>query len=668
MSISQNMTSTTKENSTPKKVTLVGNPNVGKSIIFNYLTKIYVEVSNFPGTTVEVCSGRHKDYLVYDTPGIYSVASFNDEERVAKDIILEADTIINVIDAAHLERDLFLTFQLIEMGKPIVVALNMYDELDKNGISLNVEKLSQILGVPVVPTIAPLRKGFKKLEGLIPLATKGNYTPDIKKELSEFISTDIAEHDKLLLIESDEPTFLKYKDKDFKIKSDREKMYLLRRLHVNKIIEDVIVFKKSSKNIGKKFGRMSINPITGIPIAMIILYVVYLFIGIFVADILVGFTEGYIGNEVYEYNIKRIVAKNNDVEIILITKNESNEVIKKEATYFQNGINSNLPLFNFLATQKEETNSNLQFNYSNKVLALLFGEFGVLTMTVTYVIFLLFPLVVGFYFMLSFLEDTGYLPRLAALVDKLLNYVGLNGRAVIPIIVGFGCVTMATITTRILSSNRERTITTTILQLAIPCSAQLGVIAMLLASAKVEITIIYIIIIFLFLAILGTLLNKFLKGESTPLMIDLPQIRLPRIKNIIQKTEYRAFAFMKEALPWFFFGALFISILQVTGALKATINFLYPVVVVWLKLPAETAVAFVMGLVRRDFGAAGLGNLPLNEYQILVSIIVLTLFVPCVTSLIIMFKERGARQGIVIWVGSLVLAFFVGGIVAQIVL
>jgi ferrous iron transport protein B len=356
------------------------------------------------------------------------------------------------------------------------------------------------------------------------------------------------------------------------------------------------------------------------------------------------------------------------VEIILTARNEAGEITKKESTFFQNGINSNMPLFNSLLEQKEQSNSDLQFKYSSKILTLLFGEFGVLTVTVTYILFLLLPLILGFYFMLSLLEDSGYLPRLATLVDKMLNYVGLNGRAVIPIILGFGCVTMATITTRILGSKRERTIATTILQLAIPCSAQLGIIAMLLASARIEITIIYVTVIFSFLTILGTLLNKFLKGEPTPLMIDLPQIRLPRIKNVIKKTHFRSFAFMKEALPWFFFGALFISILQMTGVLEAMISFLYPAVVHWLKLPAETAVAFVIGLVRRDFGAVGIHNLPLTEYQTLVSIIVLTLFVPCVTSLIIMFKERGAKEGMAIWTGSLLLAFFVGGIVAQIFL
>ena len=668
MDISNNLQNSIKENSAQTKIALVGNPNVGKSILFNHLTNVYVEVSNFPGTTVEIYSGVYKNYLIYDTPGIYSVASFNDEERVAKDIILESDTIINVVDAPHIERDIFLTLQLIEMGKPMIVALNMYDELNKNNISINVDKLSKILGVPVIPTIAPLKTGFEELENAIPLASTGNYTAEIKKEISTFLNADIPQHDKLLLLENDEPTILKYNNKNFGVKYDREKIYLLRRLYANKIIENVIILKKGSKNIGKKFGRMSINPITGIPIALLILYFVYLFIGVFVAGTLVDFTEGYIGNELYEYNLKQSIAKNSAVEIVLVTRNEYNEVIKKESTYFQNGINSDVALFNSLVEQKEQSDSDLQFNYSNKILTMFFGEFGVLTMTVTYIFFLLLPLVVGFYFMLSLLEDSGYLPRLAALVDKLLNYIGLNGRAVIPIILGFGCVTMATITTRILSSSRERTIATTILQLAIPCSAQLGVIAMLLASVKIEITIIYVIIIFLFLAILGTLLNKFMKGEPTPLMIDLPQIRLPRIKNVITKTYYRSFAFMKEASPWFFFGAFFISILQITGALEATISFLYPIVVNWLKLPAEAAVAFVMGLVRRDFGVAGLYNLSLNQYQVLVSIVVLTLFVPCVTSIIIMFKERGTKEGIAIWTGSLLLAFFVGGIVAQIFL
>jgi ferrous iron transport protein B len=246
--------------------------------------------------------------------------------------------------------------------------------------------------------------------------------------------------------------------------------------------------------------------------------------------------------------------------------------------------------------------------------------------------------------------------------------MGLNGRAVIPIILGFGCVTMATITTRILGSKRERTIATTILQLAIPCSAQLGVIATLLAATKTEITVIYVFIIFAFLAIIGTVLNKFIKGESSPLIIDLPQMRLPKAANVLKKTYYRSFGFMKEASPWFFFGAMFISIMQVTGLLNIAIDILHPLVVHWLKLPGETSVAFVMGLVRRDFGAAGLYGLHLSSYQVLVAIVTLTLFVPCVTSLIIMFKERGSKEGIIIWIGSITLAFFVGGVVAQIFL
>ena len=136
------------------KLVLAGNPNVGKSVFFNALTGMYVDVSNFPGTTVEISSGRYGDYVVIDTPGVYGVSSFNDEEKAALDIILEADMILNVVDAVHLHRDLFLTQQLIDMGKRVIIALNLMDDAEKNGISIDVPKLSEMLGVPVVATMA----------------------------------------------------------------------------------------------------------------------------------------------------------------------------------------------------------------------------------------------------------------------------------------------------------------------------------------------------------------------------------------------------------------------------------------------------------------------------------------------------------------------------------
>ena len=306
-----------------------------------------------------------------------------------------------------------------------------------------------------------------------------------------------------------------------------------------------------------------------------------------------------------------------------------------------------------------------RFHFDNPWLVLLFGEFGAITMTLTYLVFLLLPLVLGFYFALSMLEDSGYLPRLATLVDRALRFIGLNGRAVIPLILGFGCVTMATITTRLLGSQHERTIATTILQLAIPCSAQLGVIAALLATAGPVATLIYSGVIVTFLVIVGTVMHRALPGEISPLLIDLPHMRLPQLNNVTKKTLFKTWFFMKEASPWFFIGALVVSILQVTGALVNIMDALEPLVVDWLQLPREASTAFVMGLVRRDFGAAGMFHLDLSPFQIVAALITITLFVPCVASLMVMLKDRGIREGMIIWFGSLFLALFVGGLVSQ---
>jgi ferrous iron transport protein B len=289
-------------------------------------------------------------------------------------------------------------------------------------------------------------------------------------------------------------------------------------------------------------------------------------------------------------------------------------------------------------------------------------------MTVTYLFFLLLPLVIAFYLALSLMEDSGYLPRLATLVDRSLNAIGLNGGAIIPLILGFGCVTMATITTRLLGSEREKTIATTILQFAIPCSAQIAVVAALLAGAGFGAMIIYSVTIFAVFVAIGTILHRLLPGESSPLLLDLPPMRLPRLDNIVRKTTFRSYGFMKEATPWFFAGALGVGIMQVTGLLVVWQNLLAPIVTGWLQLPREASTAFVMGLVRRDFGAAGLYELALTPHQVVVALVTITLFVPCIASLMVMLKERGIKEALIIWFATWIGAFVIGGFVSQILI
>src|SRR6056297_456239 len=596
-----------------EKIVLVGNPNVGKSIFFNFFTDTYVSVSNYPGTTLDISSGDYEDYIVLDTPGVYGVSSFNDEEKVARDIILSGDIIINIVDAVHLERDLFLTQQLIDMGKKVIVGLNMMDEAEKRGLNIDIDKLEERLGVKVIPTIAIKKKGLKKLADNIDKAQQGKISlkDDIKEKLDSLENEINNRADSLLILEEDKNVAAVHNKKVFEL---REEIYQQRRKRVNNIVEEIITKEEENSSIGDKIGSMLLRPITGIPILLIILYALYQFIGVFVAQTLVGITEEMIMIETYQPFIINLVS-------------------------------------NFIAPE-------------SLIGKILIGEFGVLTMTVTYILGLLLPLVAGFYFFLAILEDSGYMPRIAALVDRGLNYIGLNGRAIIPMLLGFGCVTMATVTTRLLGSKREKIIAIFLLGLAIPCSAQLGVIAGLIAPLGLDYFIIYVVTIFAVYAVTGTFLNKVLPGESTDLLIDLPPIRMPEIKNVLQKTYLKSKYFIFEAGPIFALGAVGITLMKEFRILEWIKNAVAPLVVGWLQLPKDATEAFIMGIIRRDFGAAGLSSLALTNDQTLVALIVLTLFVPCIAAMLVMIKEQGIKQAAMVWVGSWVAAFTVGGLVA----
>jgi len=597
------------------KIVLVGNPNVGKSLIFNALSGLYVDVSNFPGTTVEIERGRYKGFELFDTPGIYGVSSFNDEERVARDIILTADIVLNVVDGTHLERDLFLTQQLIDMGKKMTVLVNFMDEVEKHRIDIDLDRLSHFLGVDVFPITAINGIDPQLIDLAVSSAREGTQRRELHSYLHSMLSMMGSQGEALLVLEGDETVADRH---GVAVGLRREELYVDRRNRVNYIVNQILRDIHPHNRFSELLGRWSVNPITGVPLLLLVLYCAYLFVGKLVAQDIVGFTEGEIGKNLWEPWIRGVVG-------------------------------SLMPLSSWLGS-------------------LLVGEFGVITLTTTYLLFLLLPLVAAFYIALSILEDSGYLPRLATMVDRGLGFLGLNGRAVIPLILGFGCVTSATITTRLLNTEREKTIATAILQFAIPCSAQIAVIAALLAGAGFGVMILYTVVIVAVLISVGTVLNRMLKGSPEPLLLDLPPLRLPKSKNVMRKTYIRTSQFMKEAAVWFFAGALAVGIADVTGALEFLQKAIMPLTTRWLQLPPEAATAFIMGVVRRDFGAAGLYQMNLEPFQILVALITITLFVPCVASLMVMMKERGLKEGLVIWASTWVVAFFIGGVVSQIVM
>ena len=596
-------------------VALVGNPNVGKSLFFNYLSGMYVDVSNYPGTTIEFTSGRYKDFDIVDTPGVYGISSFSDEERVTREVVLRADVVLNIVDAAHLERDLFLSLQLIDMGKKVALFLNCMDEVEKLGLEIDTKRLSDLLGVPIFTTTATTRAGFAQIEAAIENACRGRQDSSLHRQIHALLTGTGSEAEALLILEGDEAVARRH---GLAAHSRREAIYIDRRNRVNAITDQVLFDNHARTRLATLLGRWAINPWTGIPMLLAALYLIYLFVGKFIAQDLVKFTEVQLGQGLWEPWVRGIV------------------------------------------TQYVAPTSWLG--------TLLVGEFGVVTMTVTYLLFLLLPLVIGFYLSLAIMEDSGYLPRLATLVDRSLNAIGLNGSAVIPLILGFGCVTMATITTRLLGNEREKRIATTILQFAIPCSAQLAVVAALLAGAGFRAMLIYSVTIFSVFVLLGTVLHRTLSGETTPFLIDLPPMRIPRLDNLVRKTTYRAYFFMKEATPWFFAGALGVGTLQLTGLLALWQDLLAPITTGWLQLPRAAAAAFVMGMVRRDFGAAGLYQLTLTPDQIVVALVTITLFTPCIASLMVMLKERGWKEALIVWIGTWVVAFLVGGLLSQILI
>ena len=607
-------------------IALVGCPNVGKSVVFNALAERYVDVSNYPGTTVDVTEAAFDGAKLTDTPGVYGVSSFDEEERITREIVLEADVAINVVDATRLERDLFLTLQLLDMGIPTVVALNMMDEADADGIDIDAETLEESLGVPVVPTVAVDGTGIDRLRARLPEATAPESTPIERwfDDLPEDVGATRAE--KTLLVEEDEPTAAQVADGDivadggaltFVDAGQREDVYTHRRRRVEDVVADAVARRERGSSWAERLSDYMLNPLTGTPIALAMLGVIYYLIGDLVAQRLVDFMEVTIFGAYYNPTVESFVGG-------LLPNASWAEPIE------------------FL---------------------LLNDNLGLLTITVQYLVGVLLPLVVAFYLVISVMEDSGVLPRLAVLTDRGLTRIGLNGRAIVPMIVGVGCVTMAIITTRMVGSRRERLISTGLLGLAVPCSAQLGVIMGLLAGLGLVWWFGYVGVLLVVLGVAGVFLDRTLPGESTPLVTELPRMRVPRARNILRKTATRTKLFLREAVPLFGATALVVSALAYVGGLAAIQRALSPVTGM-LGLPQEFGRVLLLGLIRRDFAAAGMTDLALGPAEVFVGLVVITLFVPCILSMVMILKERDARSALVMWLGSWIAAFGVGGLLA----
>lgn len=610
---------------------LVGSPNVGKSALFNRLTGAYVTVSNYPGTTVEVARGRCQalGLEIVDTPGLYSLLPTTEEERVARRLLFDESpqAVVNVADAKNLERLLPLTLQLLEAGLPVVLVANILDEAEALGLEVRLGELESLLGAPVAGTAAVSGRGIEELKGRlsrgIPRAAAApvRYDPAVETAVRDIqallhgsypISTRSLA---LLLLQGDDEVreLVRLRDEqalagieaaaraaaaasarplNFRIAASR--LATARRL-ARAVLRPGGGARKS---FAEGLSRLLVRPLTGVPILLAILYFgLYQFVGVFGAGTLVGLLE------------ERVFA---------------GWLSPWLTGVFQRWVP--WPL----------------------VRDLVVGDYGVFTLGLRYAVAIVLPIVGTFFLAFSIMEDTGYFPRLALLVDRVFKTIGLNGRAVIPLVLGLGCDTMATIVTRTLETRRERVLATLLLALAIPCSAQLGVILAILSQAPLSLLLWFALIIGILLLV-GVLGARLLPGQRPSFYMELPPLRLPRLGNVLVKTYTRMQWYLLEVLPFFLGASLLIWLGRVTGFFQLLIRLLHPVMRV-LGLPAEAASVFLFGFFRRDYGAAGLYDLQaaglLSGRQMLVAAVTLTLFIPCVAQFAVMLKERGWKTAL----------------------
>jgi ferrous iron transport protein B len=630
-----------------KKIALVGSPNTGKSVMFHNLTGYYATVSNYPGTTVEVSRGKgsieKNEFEVVDTPGMYSLLPITEEERVARTILLEEEPeiVIQLVDAKNLERMLPLTLQLIEAGLPLILDLNMIDEAEQIGIEINIKRLEEDLGVPIISTVGTTGIGMDNLKEKIINYSKSHrstnvrYHPQIESSLVTI--SDLLKEDYLLskrsiglLLLQDDPEIkeiVKFKEKEnyglikktvneTKQKFNHPLNYIIdkkRHWESKQLAASVLTFPLESKiTLKEKLSRLMIRPLTGIPILFFVLYLgLYQFVGVFGAGIMVDFLESVVFEEYFNPFITELFIKYVPIPPIQ---------------------------------------------------GLFVGEYGIITLGVRYAIALILPIVATYFIAFSIIEDTGYLPRMALLIDRVFKKIGLNGRAVIPMVLGFGCSTMATIVTRTLETKRERVIATFLLALAIPCSAQLGVLVGILAGNVLALLIWTIVLIMIFLLV-GFLTARLLPGEKSSFYMEIPPLRVPKLSNVLIKTYTRMQWYFKEIFPIFILASVLIWIGQITGIFDLVINAL-AIPVQWIGLPKNASTAFLFGFFRRDYGAAGLFDLYrsglLSGRSLVVAAVTLTLFVPCIAQFGVNIKERGLKTALAVTLFIFPFAFLIG--------
>ena len=562
------------------KILLMGNPNVGKSAVFSRLTGVKAVVSNYAGTTVSFTRGDMKlgseTAEVIDVPGTYTLEPTSQAEEIALEMLKEGDIVVNVVNATNLERNLYLTLQLLEKGIPVVVALNIWDDTKHMGIDIDVDRLRQRLGVPVIPTVAVTGQGIKELVDAIPRAASPRRAP---------------------------------------INSSQ------RWARVGKIVEEVQRIRHRHHTWRERLADASVRPLTGTIIALVVLAVAFILVR-FISEGLINFALDPLFENLWEpvlLKLSPLLGGDGFLHNIIIGQVAGGEIHFVES-------------------------------------------FGLLTSGLYVPFAMVLPYVISFYFVLGLMEDTGYLPRLAVLLDNVMHRLGLHGYAIIPTLLGLGCNVPAVLGTRVLESKRERFIAATLISIAVPCAALQAMIIGLVGDQGLQYVLMVYGTLFVVWITLGFILNRTVKGFSPELLIEIPPYRLPPWRMLFQKLWMRTYGFLVEAIPIILGAVAAINILYFFGVFDAIANFTAPVVSGLLGLPKEAVVAIAIGFLRKDVALGLLAPLALAAGQLVVGSVVLAMFFPCIATFVVLIRELGIFNMLKAAGIMLVTALAVGGL------
>lgn len=636
---------------TKKQITiaLAGNANVGKSVIFNHLTGMHQHIGNWPGKTVEKAEGtlKFEDYTIdiIDLPGIYSLSTFSIEELITREYIAKEkpDLVINVIDASVLERNLFFTLQLVELETPIIIALNQMDMAKKKGIKINEIKLEATLGIPVIPTVAPSQEGIYDLmkaavdivEKQLATASTIQYGEEIEKRIQkleelvqEFEFSYPSRWIAIKLLEGDRQI------EEMTEKMDRKALFLTKKL------------------------REEIENIHGHPCSSVVTSERYEVAGRIAREVqrIIPPKTPQLRDGLHALTTHKIVGYPIMAAIVLLIF----FAIFSFGDYTSGLMNDLFLNFEPFFRSLSGGGALGELLWGGVVEGLIAG------------ITIVLPYLLPFYLVLHLLEDSGYLSRIAFLMDNLMHKIGLHGKAFIPMMLGFGCNVSACLGCRILETERERLIAIFVVTL-VPCAATTVIVLGLVGTyVGFQWALLLYLVNFLIIFALGRIAFKSLPGEPTGLIMEMHDYRVPHIKTVTKQTWFMLKEFVKMAFPLIIVGSLVVKLIQVVNLLEPIAIALSPVTVVWMGLPAITGIALIFGILRKELalvmlanllGTADLSQAPgFGPVQMIVFALVTMLYIPCISTIAVLAKELGWRKASIITIFEVVFAIVVGGL------